>query len=465
MPPVMKRPRILALAVLIALVAAAAVGRLLLRQEADLPTAPLVLDLNGDGIELLQAERSRVYFDIDHDGYAERIGWASNDDGVLVVDGNGNGVVDDIAEFLGTEDWKLADLHGAPKSLRLASGFNMLRKWDDNGDGAIDASDAAFDRIVVWRDADDDGRGQPDELLTLAREGIAYLSTESAQEIASDGENTITDIGEFGRPDGTKGRLVSVRFGFDGSMTRFLGPVTIDSATAALPRLNGYGMAKDLSAAMSEDEKLFSIVADFTRLTVADMPDVESRIEEILFRWYRTDGTDPSSRGPNIDARWIATLERVYGKPWRGPSGSPDPAPQAALLLMEAWRDIMSTFSVRLLAQTPLGQVLFPGLAYEAMAFIVIPDILTLDDALANLRRHSPGDAGAKLRYWSTAILVLDALYPEFKEVVAENDRSGFERHFVAAIDAALAADGVGRTYMYLSCRDEAAANSCKGTL
>jgi len=449
----MNRPRTFAAAA--ALVFAAMSVFLLFRGE-DAPSAPLVLDLDGDGIELRNPGRSRVYFDIDYDGYAERIGWASAGDGVLVVDGNGNGVVDDIAELLATNDWKLADAHGAAQVDRLASGFNMLRAWDDNGDGVIDESDAAFGRILVWRDGNDDGSSQPDELRTLAQVGVAFLRTASTPNLVRDGENTITDMGEFGRSDGTKGSVVSVRFGFDGQMTRFLGSVTIDPATEALPKLKGYGMAKPLSAAMSEDKKLMNMVADFTQLTVAGMPEVESRIEEILFRWYRTDGINPSSRGPNIDARRIATLERIYGKPWRGRTGSPDPNAGAASFLAEAWRDTTSYASARLLAQTPLGQVLFPGLAYKAMAFVVLPDTLPLDDALSNLRRHSPGDPEAKLRYWRSAILVLDELYPEFEELAASDDRARFEEDFVAAIDTALAADGVIRTYVELSGRDKA---------
>ncbi len=62
-------------------------------------SSPLVLDLDGDGIELTDPWRSWTYFDIDEDGFAERTGWVSPDDGLLALDGNANGTIDDISEL------------------------------------------------------------------------------------------------------------------------------------------------------------------------------------------------------------------------------------------------------------------------------------------------------------------------------------------------------------------------------
>ncbi|PCI57212.1 MAG: hypothetical protein COB36_02815 [Alphaproteobacteria bacterium] len=45
----------------------------------------LVVDLDGDGIELIPLEESNVYFDVDGDGLAERTQWVHPDDGFLVV--------------------------------------------------------------------------------------------------------------------------------------------------------------------------------------------------------------------------------------------------------------------------------------------------------------------------------------------------------------------------------------------
>ena len=59
-----------------------------------MPRDPLVLDLDGDGIETLGARESTALFDLDNDGIKTRLGWLKSDDGMLVIDRNGNGVVD-----------------------------------------------------------------------------------------------------------------------------------------------------------------------------------------------------------------------------------------------------------------------------------------------------------------------------------------------------------------------------------
>ncbi|MCP4073961.1 MAG: hypothetical protein GY742_19875, partial [Hyphomicrobiales bacterium] len=47
---------------------------------------PLVLDLDGDGIETVSQSQSGVHFDMDGDYFAEASGWVSSDDGFLVID-------------------------------------------------------------------------------------------------------------------------------------------------------------------------------------------------------------------------------------------------------------------------------------------------------------------------------------------------------------------------------------------
>jgi hypothetical protein len=51
-----------------------------------LPDDPLLLDLDGDGIETTSLAQSRAYFDVDGDGFAERTGWVGADDGILAND-------------------------------------------------------------------------------------------------------------------------------------------------------------------------------------------------------------------------------------------------------------------------------------------------------------------------------------------------------------------------------------------
>lgn len=53
--------------------------------------SPLVLDLDGDGVETIGTD-SKVYFDHDKNGFSENTGWVGKDDGLLVRDINGDEV-------------------------------------------------------------------------------------------------------------------------------------------------------------------------------------------------------------------------------------------------------------------------------------------------------------------------------------------------------------------------------------
>jgi hypothetical protein len=47
---------------------------------------PVVLDLDGSGIDITNRTDSTVYFDVDGDGYREQTAWAGPNDGLLVID-------------------------------------------------------------------------------------------------------------------------------------------------------------------------------------------------------------------------------------------------------------------------------------------------------------------------------------------------------------------------------------------
>ncbi len=112
---------------------------------------PLVLDLDGDGIELLGHSSVSPRFDIDGDGFAERTGWTASNDGFLVRDLNGDGQINSVAEMFGDT---------------TTSGFAALAAYDSNADGVIDASDSMFGSLRIWQDLDGDAVTDGGELKT-----------------------------------------------------------------------------------------------------------------------------------------------------------------------------------------------------------------------------------------------------------------------------------------------------------
>lgn len=63
--------------------------------------SPLVLDLNGNGTSSTRLNESSVYFDMDGDGFKERTAWVESGDGLLVLDKNANGTIDNGTELFG----------------------------------------------------------------------------------------------------------------------------------------------------------------------------------------------------------------------------------------------------------------------------------------------------------------------------------------------------------------------------
>ncbi|MBU2591569.1 MAG: hypothetical protein KKC21_06085 [Nitrospinae bacterium] len=130
---------------------------------------PLILDLDGDGTETIGVDAG-AYFDHDANGFAEQIGWASPDDGLLVLDRNNDGLINNGRELFGDNTLL--------KSGAIATdGLQALADLDDNGDGKIDINDAAFAELKVWQDTNSDGISAAEELHTMEELGIKSLNT------------------------------------------------------------------------------------------------------------------------------------------------------------------------------------------------------------------------------------------------------------------------------------------------
>ena len=134
---------------------------------------PLTLDLDGDGLETVAPSSTNpIYFDHDGDGVKNGTGWVKPDDGFLVLDRDGNGTIDSGRELFG-------DSTPLAAGGNAANGFAALAQEDTNFDGEVDTNDANFSRLRVWRDLNQDGLSQSDELSTLDSLNIAALNVTS----------------------------------------------------------------------------------------------------------------------------------------------------------------------------------------------------------------------------------------------------------------------------------------------
>jgi hypothetical protein len=181
------------------------------------PIAPIVLDLNDDGLALVPLAGSSVHFDMNGDGEADRTGWVGPDDGVLVLDRDADGGITSGNEISFAVEGAVSDLEG-------------LRSFDTSGDGFLDAADAQFSEFLIWQDLNSDGVSQSSELASLSAHGIAALNLSATLTgLQFDGENTLYALSEFIRNDGAVGIVGDVMLAYEVNVsTGLLPPIVFD---------------------------------------------------------------------------------------------------------------------------------------------------------------------------------------------------------------------------------------------
>ncbi|HNT34778.1 MAG TPA: hypothetical protein PKH07_07255 [bacterium] len=157
---------------------------------------PLVLDLDGDGVQLTSL-LDGVNFDLNGDGIQDRMAALRGADAFLAWDRNGNGIIDNGKELFG-------DQHGS------SHGFGELARFDQNRDGLIDVQDEIFSNLLLFVDTNRDGVSQKSELRSLMQAGIQSLSLKymDVQNVSRGG--MVSQVGSFNRTDGTQGLLADV---------------------------------------------------------------------------------------------------------------------------------------------------------------------------------------------------------------------------------------------------------------
>lgn len=152
---------------------------------------PLVINFTGNAAQLSQ---TTFKFDLDADGKADDMRFVSSGSGLLAMDRNGDGKINDGSELFGAKS---------------GNGFADLAQYDDDGNGWIDEKDTAFQTLRVWT-RDDAGNNH---LLGLLQAGVGalYLGKADTPFAVKDSHNVlqgqIRATGLYLRESGAAGTL------------------------------------------------------------------------------------------------------------------------------------------------------------------------------------------------------------------------------------------------------------------
>lgn len=114
---------------------------------------PLVINFDGNAAEL---STNTFQFDIDANGSLDQIALLKSNSGLLALDKNADGVINDGSELFGAQS---------------GDGFQELAAYDDDGNQFIDAGDAIYDKLRIWQRHADGSQ----QLLALGDKNIGAL--------------------------------------------------------------------------------------------------------------------------------------------------------------------------------------------------------------------------------------------------------------------------------------------------
>jgi hypothetical protein len=146
-----------------------------------------------------------VQFDLHADGQKVQTGWASSTDGLLTLDRNHDGKVNDGSELFGSS----TTLSNGEKA---TDGYEALRDLDSSGDNSITNADAQWADLKVWVDQNSDGISEDGEMISLDSLGITKLDLNAQTTSVDSNGNVIGLTSSYQTNDGTSHDMADVWF-------------------------------------------------------------------------------------------------------------------------------------------------------------------------------------------------------------------------------------------------------------
>ena len=297
---------------------------------------PLILDLDGDGIETTTVADGK-YFDHGQDGFAESSAWVGKDDAILAMDKDGNGEIDNGNEIFG-------DNYIKSDGNKAKSGFDALSDLDTNKDGIINSEDEAFSQLKLLK-----GDGT---LLSLEDAGITSIDlTNTETDIVDENGNTQGSTGIFTKTDGTTGEIGDYLLQNNIWDSKEKEVLEVPDDIAALPDIKASGTLHSLHQAMVRDEsgELKQLVEQFIN---GEPGNRKSIVNQLLYKWTGADKVTVRSGGAHYDGQKLYILEQFLGEEYVGFNNTGEPRTEAAGFLDNALAMLQNQVYAQLATQT-----------------------------------------------------------------------------------------------------------------
>jgi len=266
--------------------------------STDLMSTPIMLDLNGDGIHTSSITNG-TQFDLDADGNLDQVGWSDGKDAFLVHDINKDGQVNDGSELFGSSTI-LKD------GSKATDGYEALGALDVNKDNVINSQDTAYNELKLWIDANQDGKVDDGEMMSLKDAGVESMNLTAKNDVSVDNGNIIGLESSFTTTSGETHDMADVWFAEQSNI-----PSTMMQNTEAI-QFTGIN-ATIQESSLSDQSNPTDLVGD---INLAEILSVDTSSESDIFQnnlvedFYtnsiNTDVTDtPENESKTSDTMYI----------------------------------------------------------------------------------------------------------------------------------------------------------------
>lgn len=339
--------------------------------------SPIIIDFDGDvdgdgfAIELTNFEQAGAYFDIDNDGFRERISWMSGTgQAFLAIDSNQNGLIDNQLELFGQRG-----LHDAIAGNERLNGFAVLEDYDSNADGKIDASDTIWSDLLLWYDIDGDGTSTgTGELEEISVSTVASIDLQNADHKTLEDYVTLDEgfvIAESTVSLSGGGTAGAYDISFFGARADTIAITSPGAELTGVASLAATGEIYELAQVANSNAALAGLLNDLDTLQSTEIDSFMQLVDDVIFEWAGNSFTEINQNG-FLSSGALDLLSTAYGFEYfsvgeyeealTGGASTYDatiaarqPGMQPTIRMNELWNEFYSSVSAKLAVQTILS--------------------------------------------------------------------------------------------------------------